>query len=74
MTVRQLIAKLKKMPPHLEVMTQDQDTDEHDLSGSVCSVYLWVREDVRPDNLHSKSRITRETFESSPARCVVLRG
>lgn len=73
MTVRQLIAKLQKMPQHLRVMTQDHDTESYMLSGQVTTVFLWIKEEERVNMPFDDSSQYAKTFESEPARCVVLR-
>ena len=73
MTVRQPIAKLQKMPQHLHVMPQEHDTESHVLSGQVSSVRLWIKEEERVNIPPYASSQYVQTFESEPARCVVLR-
>lgn len=72
MTVRKLISLLQKMPQHLEVRTQDHDTDSWVLSGQVSYIYLWDKKEEK-ENVYSTDRLTLDAFESEPARCVVLK-
>ena len=49
MKVKQLIAKLKKMPPELQVAWRDHDQHESELNGFVKRVELVDFSDIQPN-------------------------
>ena len=72
MTVKQLIAELKKQPQKLNVEYAHHDNPEWESAGDVFSVELFEKSDYisNPATL----RDDRERFESMPDRVVILRG
>lgn len=46
MTVKQLIAQLKKMPQNADVYWQDHDHQEHEVNGHVQHVSIITREEA----------------------------
>lgn len=69
MTVRQLLAKLQKMPKNCVVGFADHDASQGTVSSWVTSVELLIKEPV-PDCLAGE----REEIEALPDKLVVLRG
>lgn len=72
MTVKQLIAKLQKMPQNMPVVYSHHDNSEWETAGDICSVMLLDKNEVKPS--HKLNRWDQERYDSMPKRQVVIRG
>lgn len=72
MTVKQLIAKLRKMPQNLPVVYSHQDNSEWETAGEICSVVLLDKNEVAPS--FKVDQYDQERYDSMPERQVVIRG
>ena len=72
MTVKQLIARLQKMPQNLPVVYSHQDNNEWETAGDICSVMLLDKDEIKPSiPLHWTDQ---ERYDSMPKQQVVIRG
>ena len=73
MTVRQLIAQLKKMPQNLQVAIAEQDNSEYEASGWVGRTMLFDKKDF-PTHERVSGPENEDMFNSMPKKCVIIRG
>lgn len=71
MTVKQLIARLKKMPQNLDIGVSSGDNSEHEISDWVQSVILWDKDEIKCPDYEDDA--DRACYDGNPARCVVIR-
>jgi hypothetical protein len=72
MKVKQLIAKLQKMPQNLDVFYAHRDNLEYETAGDCFGVVLLIKAEF--EHL-AMSVEDRERFDNGvPAKCVVIRG
>lgn len=73
MKVKQLIAKLKKMPPNAEVYTAAQDNSEWETAGNSTTVTHYVKKDLREAAERAcDDKWELEAFESLPKEWVTI--
>ena len=72
MTVKQLIAKLQKMPQNLPVVYSHNDNTEWETAGDVFSVTLLDKDEIKPG--YKLGRYDQDRYDSMPKRQVVIRG
>lgn len=75
MTVKQLIAKLKKVPQDLTVYISDHDHSEWEVSGSVRNVTLVNKSDMSFDEFknHTSTKDTLEELSRLPQTYISIR-
>ena len=72
MTVKQLIAKLKKMPQNLEVGFSSSDNSEYEISDWPTKVWLFDKKEIpAPDWINDYDR---ECYDGLPDKAVVIHG
>jgi len=69
MTVKQLIAKLKKMPPNAKVGLVAHDQNDDTVDGWGSSVNLILKSELNTSNMDSWSQ---EIYESMPEMWVAI--
>ena len=77
MTVRKLIAELKKLPQNLQVYYAHNDNSPWEQAGEVFSVEYCVKEKLREqfsENINSLSLMDRGDFESLSKQWIAIRG
>ena len=72
MTVKQLIARLQKMPQNLPVVYSHNDNSAWETAGDICSVMILDKTKIKPaQNLDQHDQ---DAYDSMPRRQVVIRG
>ena len=72
MTVKQLIARLRKMPQNLQVSYAHHDNSGWETAGDICSVTILDKASDKP--ACTLDRLDQERYDSMPKRQVVIRG
>lgn len=75
MTVKQLIAKLKKMPQSLEVYIADHDHGTYEINSSAHNVYHIEKPDPEYDDHYDVKEWEHQTkdYSKHPEQYVVIR-
>lgn len=76
MKVKDLIAKLKKMPQHLEIQPQAHDQSAHETTGPISRVELVTKQtflDDPDDEIHNLPDWERKIFDDRPKQWVIIR-
>ena len=71
MKVRELIAKLRKLPAGLEIGSAHHDNSEWEIAGSIASIILVEKADIDPRSVPHEDK---EIFDALPTKYVVIRG
>lgn len=75
MTVKQLITKLNKMPPNLQVFMSDHDHSEWETSSPANGVYLVDQSEMTSEEIerHTSNKDNREELYNHPEKYVSIR-